>query len=482
MDQLSHESNAVTGHVQHTGDRDDLAAGDTQAAAQPTACTAEPTNAKVAIWSLAAQHLAASWDIRTYEFAAYLFLIVLFPDTLVPASIFGFATTGVAICLSGPVGRLVDTSPRLAFVRRCIIVQKLTVLSAYSLFLVLFLRLRSDGISAKAWSIFACIVALSAVLNLSNVAYSVSIERDWITSIAQGDSVTLTTLNAWLRRIDLVTKLVAPLVMSALSAGVSYPFSIAFMLGYSVASFAFQMWCGLDTLFWIAIVWQRCPVLGIDEKNRLAARQAARTARQQQLSSLTLGQRAKARLNGIKAAASQLFVDWHDFARHEVFPTSVAISLLYLTVLSFDGTMISWLKSHGYSDPFIAGMRGVNVVTGLLGTVAMPWLEKRIGIARTGTWSIISEAVSLIPVLLSFFLSPPPRGQTAAGWNEALLFTGMAMSRIGLWAFDLCQLKLLQTLLEQHPRRNALTALQFSLQNMMDLLKSVLSNMKLSTI
>lgn len=34
--------------------------------------------------------------------------------------------------------------------------------------------------------------------------------------------------------------------------------------------------------------------------------------------------------------------------------------------------------------------------------------------------------------------------------------TGMALSRIGLWAFDLCQLKELQTALVDHPRRNAM--------------------------
>ena len=81
--------------------------------------------------------------------------------------------------------------------------------------------------------------------------------------------------------------------------------------------------------------------------------------------------------------------DWRDFITSPVFPSSLAISLLYLTVLSFDGTFISWLKSHTYSDAFIAGMRGIGVVTGLLGTVLMPWIERRIGLIRTGIWSIL---------------------------------------------------------------------------------------------
>ena len=67
----------------------------------------------------------------------------------------------------------------------------------------------------------------------------------------------------------------------------------------------------------------------------------------------------------------------------------MSISLLYLTVLSFDGSMLAYLKSHSYPDPFVAGMRGVGVVTGLMGTLAMPMLEKRIGLVRTGTWSVL---------------------------------------------------------------------------------------------
>ena len=66
----------------------------------------------------------------------------------------------------------------------------------------------------------------------------------------------------------------------------------------------------------------------------------------------------------------------------------------------------------------------------------------------------------------------------------------MMFSRIGLWAFDLCQLKELQLALADHPRRNSLyvyhpatyitrlplntrprTALQNSLQNAAEMLK-----------
>lgn len=56
-----------------------------------------------------------------------------------------------------------------------------------------------------------------------------------------------------------------------------------------------------------------------------------------------------------------------------------------------------------------------------------------------------------------------------------LICIGMAASRVGLWSFDLIQLKQLQEALVNHPRRNTLTALQFSMANMADLLKYILA-------
>lgn len=80
--------------------------------------------------------------------------------------------------------------------------------------------------------------------------------------------------------------------------------------------------------------------------------------------------------------------DWLEFIRHPIFLSSTSTAFLYLTVLSFDGTMLSYLKAQTYSDPFLAGIRGINVVAGLAGTLAMPYMERKLGLVRAGNWSI----------------------------------------------------------------------------------------------
>lgn len=51
-------------------------------------------------------------------------VIQVLPDTLVPASLVGLCTKSVGLAFSGWVGGVVDTMPRLAFVRKAIVCQK----------------------------------------------------------------------------------------------------------------------------------------------------------------------------------------------------------------------------------------------------------------------------------------------------------------------------------------------------------------------
>ncbi|KAL6310311.1 Ferroporti-1 [Sparassis latifolia] len=410
---------------------------------------------------LLVQHLSNSWGLRTAEFAIYLFLITLFPDSLLPASIYGFLTTGTAILLSGWAGHQVDIRHNLRLVRVCTLTLKVMACSAYAAALVLMYHSRNlqhPWSSSLARGMFSIIIICGCIHNLAGVAISVAIERDWVTVIADGSSEHLTTINTYMRRIDLLCKLLAPLFVSLLTTAASYPFAAYFLCGIEALCMVFE-------LIWITIVYRRFPQLQAAQ----AAKEASGVhAAQSSAASSSLKTQV---MTYIRDSVS----DWKVFTHHPIFMSSVAISCLYFTVLSFDGTMLSYLKAETYSDPFVAGMRALNVAAGLAGTLAMPLLERKLGLVRAGNWSIWSEAICLVPVLISFYVGAPPPGHRAPAWNAALLFGGMMLSRIGLWAFDLCQLKELQIALATHPRRNAITALQYSLQNIADMLKYLLT-------
>ncbi|KAI0720075.1 Ferroporti-1 [Cerioporus squamosus] len=437
-----------------------------------TEAAVELTLDRKALATLLVQHLSNSWGLRTAEFAVYLFLVTLFPDTLLPASIYGFVTTGVAIILSGWAGRLVDEHHNLNVVRSSIVTIKLAACAQYGATLALLYTSGHASGLARPWSspltsgMFTVIVTGGCIHTIAGTTISVAVERDWVTTIAGASSAHLTTLNTYMRRIDLFCKLVAPLFVSLLTSAPSYRFAAIFLCGVEAACMIFE-------LLWITVSYRRFPSL----QEAQSAREAARQDRSHDLQHRPTEHASMGRnlVQGVYARLKEAALDWREFAQYPIFLSSLAISWLYLTVLSFDGTMLSYLKAHAYSDPFLAGMRGLNVVAGLAGTLAMPFLEKKLGLVRAGNWSIWSEVVCLLPVLIVLYVGAPSDGTRAPAWNAALLFGGMMLSRIGLWAFDLCQLKELQLALATHPRRNSLTALQYSMQNVADMLKYVLT-------
>ena len=94
-----------------------------------------------------------------------------------------------------------DKHGRLFIVRWTTTAQKLATAAIYSLLLVLLLvpAARQPG-SAALISSMAIIVLCGCVEKVSTVCLAVSIEREWPSTISQGSSEKLTTMNTWLRR------------------------------------------------------------------------------------------------------------------------------------------------------------------------------------------------------------------------------------------------------------------------------------------
>lgn len=89
---------------------------------------------KWAVASLLLQHLSSTFIDGAYNFGCFLFLIEVFTDSLVPASLVGFGTKLAGLVLSGSVGELVDRYPRLWLIRRAIAAQKFLQALNYGLF------------------------------------------------------------------------------------------------------------------------------------------------------------------------------------------------------------------------------------------------------------------------------------------------------------------------------------------------------------
>ncbi|RGP73491.1 hypothetical protein FSPOR_2073 [Fusarium sporotrichioides] len=211
-------------------------------------------------------------------------------------------------------------------------------------------------------------ILMACIEKLAAIMNVVSVERDWVIVVARSDTVALRTMNSQMRRIDLVYHQVPAL---------QYPKSIP----------------------------HTTPLNGGNRQNPLVS---------------------------IKHGLKKTFNDVRLYFTHPVFFPSFAVALLYCTVLSFGGVMVTYLLSSGYNSSQIAVMRTISVAFEVLATWIGPWLMKKIGPVRAGLW-FLSWQLGCLSIGVSIF------------WRYAdnvllstLALVGSSMlSRIGLWGVDL---------------------------------------------
>jgi solute carrier family 40 (iron-regulated transporter), member 1 len=123
-------------------------------------------------------HFLSAWNSRMFEFGSVLFLASIYPDTLLPVSIYALVRAAAAITLSPAVGVWIDTGHRLFVVRVSIIGERIAIATSCAIFLVLNTRQHSSPLLEQG--LFLLIVILAGVEKLCSIMNSVSVTRDWV--------------------------------------------------------------------------------------------------------------------------------------------------------------------------------------------------------------------------------------------------------------------------------------------------------------
>ncbi|KAI8284286.1 hypothetical protein K4K56_010206 [Colletotrichum sp. SAR 10_98] len=172
-------------------------------------------------------------------------------------------------------------------------------------------------------------------------------------------------MNAQMRRIDLLCKLLGPLSI-ALIDGVSTETAIIFNFTMNVSSVVIEYHA-------IARVYYEVPALQANKCD----------GHSHDLTAVRLPRASAGRLNGLgqrlKFIAKKSVDDMRLYVRHRAFLPSFAGALLYLTVLSFGGQMVTYLLSIGYSATEIGIARTLSVAFEVLATWVAPRLMELIG-------------------------------------------------------------------------------------------------------
>lgn len=412
-------------------------------------------------------HFLSTWNSRLFEAGVVYFLASIFPDNLLPVSIYALSRNIAAILFAVPVGHWIDTAHRLTVVRASIVGQRLAVAASCGLFWALLELQLGWRASRLVDGLFGASVLLACVEKLAASVNLIAVERDWVVVITQGNEEARRKMNARMRRIDLFCKLLGPLTV-ALIAAASVKAAVYATLGMNLASVLVEYLC-------IETVFRRVPGLG---------RPSPEEQTGESLEPLSV--HGSERSRGTAAGGSTLLqlpkwlrgVSWRKlfmipslclyFGHSAVIP-SFALSLLYLTVLSFSGQMLTYLLASNLNLWQVGIIRGISTIFELSATWIAPRLMNRIGVLRTGLWSISWQMTWLAGGVSCLFYYYGKGYEATSLFSAVGLVVAVAFSRVGLWGFDLSVQNIVQDEV-QDDRRGIFSSVEASFQNIFEML------------
>ncbi|KAI9150126.1 Solute carrier family 40 member 1 [Paramyrothecium foliicola] len=392
-------------------------------------------------------HFLSTWNSRVFEFGAVLYLAEIFPGTLLPMSVYALVRGLAALTFASAVGHYIDTGNRLKVVRTSIVYQRLATAVSCGIFYALSKKL-SLGAAGKQ-GMLALLIVLACVEKLCSIMNLVAVEKDWVVVVSENDEEALRVLNSQMRRIDIACKLLGPLFI-ALIDGWSTQLAI-------IVNFAMNFTSVFFEYFAIAQVYSRVSALQEDKVSHLPNASDSE-------SSDASGSMLVHNWNHVKTTLRRTAADFKFYLRHHAFLASIAGALLYFTVLSFAGQMVTYLLSTGYNSTHIGIARTVSVGFEGLATWVAPWLMGSIGPVRAGLWFSTFQLSMLAAGLSIFWLC---RSQPLV--SASALVGGTILSRLGLWGFDLCIQVIVQEEVEPE-KRGAFSSVEAAWQNAFELL------------
>ncbi|KAL6574529.1 hypothetical protein OROMI_011814 [Orobanche minor] len=369
-----------------------------------------PTLSSSLLVNLYMGHFLARWGARMWEFSVGLYMINVWPDSLLLAAAYGVVESS-STALFGPlIGHWVDKLSYIQVLKLWLLSQNLSFMVAGGA--VIAILMYRDLLSANYTAFIALVILINisgAVGVLSTLAGTILVEREWVVVISEGQSPgVLTKMNSMIRRIDLTSKLFAPVVSG-------FIISLRETNQKRVCRSSMR-----EVDEDIPSNLERKTLIFSDDENN---------SEQTEKSS--------------KKTIIERFVDlsyisaWRLYVKQDVVLPGLALALLYFTVLSFGTLMTAALEWQGIPAYVIGIARGINAIVGIAATFLYPILQSRISALRTGLWSIWSQWTCLWLCVASIFVKEKLI-------SAYMLMGGVVSSRLGLWMFDLSVIQQMQ--------------------------------------
>lgn len=424
---------------------------------------------------LYAGHFLARWGTRKWEFSVGLFMLYIWPDSLLFTALYG-VVEAASVAIFGPtIGDWIDRTRYIKVVQTWLGLQNLSFVVAGGAVSVL-LSYPKSTIGMPTFIALLIVVNVSGAIGaLASLAGVILIERDWVVVISENQSPgLLTQMNAVTRRIDLSCKLLAPVAVGFIMSYVSVLASAIVLVLWNILSVGVEYWL-------LSSVYYAVPSLNLKIRKDKSIEETSSSESHDCLNndmstvSATEGDasiKKKHETTSWRRKILQSFLrtptieGWLVYIKQDVALAGFALSLLYFTVLSFGTLMTAALEWKGIPTYVLGLARGVSALIGISATLLYPIFHSHLHSLRTGLWSIWIQWSILLICVASIWV----HNQQVSSW---MLMGGVAASRLGLWMFDLAVVQQMQDSIPESDR-GVVGGVQNSLQSCMDLLSYVM--------
>ena len=218
-------------------------------------------------------------------------------------------------------------------------------------------------------------------------------------------------LNSNLRRIDLLCKLLAPIVAGVL---LTHTHSLVPFIRYDLAGgFAATVIIGLwnivsyfGELSLLNAVYKMVPALA-DKKLRNKDKKENGGGSSSKCVKV---------LEKLVSPYRTLITGWHIYWRQEINLVGFSLASIYLTVLGFSGVTATYLLTQGLSSDYIGLAQGLGGIVGILGTLFYPFFQRRIGTVRTGLFGTTFQIAALLFCVVGAFSPGKPTSDSGIGY------------------------------------------------------------------
>ncbi|CAN4126238.1 unnamed protein product [Withania somnifera] len=402
-----------------------------------------------------------------WEFSVGLYMINVWPDSLLLTAAYGVVESA-STALFGPlIGQWVDRLTYVKVLQLWLLSQNISFIVAGGAVIALLIRADLILVNRMAFILLVSLINISGAVGvLSTLAGTILIEREWIVVISEGHPPgLLTKMNSIIRRIDLMCKLFAPVITGFIISFVSLTASAMTLALWNIISVCLEYWL-------LTSVYNGIPALSESSLRRVSRS----LPKHSDLSpSISHEHKSLLHLDGIGLEQSEnlwrkivglisrlpcLFA-WKVYMQQDVALPGLSLALLFFTVLSFGTLMTATLEWEGIPAYVIGIARGVSATIGIAATFLYPIVESHISTLRTGLWSIWSQWTCLLVCVASIWFHKK-------FVSAFMLMAGVAVSRLGLWMFDLSVIQQMQDHVPESDRC-VVGGVQNSLQSVLEL-------------